>query len=71
MSSLSISPSKSYARIMAARMQVLENMGRSRVEFGERLTAQEMNDGVRLSHEEFLYLARMAMPALNAELRDN
>lgn len=62
---LPFDPVKMYAREMAIRLQVMENMVRSRVEFGGRLTADEMREGVRLSHEEFLYLARAAMQALN------
>jgi len=58
------------ARHMATKLQVMENMVRSRLENGPSLTAQEVMDGVRLSHEEILYLVRLAMRALNHELRD-
>lgn len=61
---------KTRARNMAMRLQVQENIVRNRLESGGPLSAQEMNDGVRLTHEEFLYLARLAMQALNRELAD-
>lgn len=67
--SLSFDPDKSRRRAMATKLQVMENMIRSRLENGGPLTAQEIMDGVRLSHEDFLYLSRLTMTALNAELR--
>ena len=45
-----------------------ENIVRNRL-MGEPLTAREIIDGVRLSHEEFLELVSLAMSALN-EIRE-
>lgn len=53
----------------ATRMQVIENMVRSRIESGGPLSAQEIVEGVRLTHEDFLELARLAMPAMNEIIR--
>lgn len=61
---------KMYRRNMAKMMQVRENIVRTRVENGGPMSTEEKIAGVRLSHEEFLYLARMAMPALNHELSE-
>lgn len=62
---------KVQARAYAARLQIQENIVRTRLEHGDALRADEIAQGVRLSHEEFLYLARKAMPALNAELAES
>lgn len=59
---------KMRAQNMARMLQVQENIVRNRLESGGPLSRDEIIEGVRLSHEEFLYLARKAMPALNAEL---
>lgn len=67
---MKINQEKQYKRNMAYKLQVLENMVRSRLEYGGPLQAQEINDGVRLSHEEFLYLARIAMRTLNRDLNE-
>lgn len=56
-------------RSMAHRLMVQENIVRNRLEHGGHLTAQEVMAGVRLSHEDFLELVRLAMPALNEIIR--
>lgn len=58
-------------RAMARRLQVQENIVRNRLEYGGPLTAEEISRGVRLSHEEFLHLVRLAMSALNKELAED
>jgi hypothetical protein len=64
---LAIPLDKMVARNRAYKLQIMENMVRSRLEAGGPLTAQEIVDGVRLTHEEFLYLAQAAMPAMNRD----
>ena len=54
---------------MATSLMVQENIVRNRLMYGGPLTAQEIIDGVRLSHEEFLELVSLAMSALN-EIRE-
>jgi len=49
----------SRKRAMLHKLQVLENVVRSRLECGGPLSAQEVIDGVKLSHEDFLYLAEL------------
>jgi hypothetical protein len=61
---------KERARSMARRLQVHENIVRNRLEHGGPLQAHEIRQGVRLTHEDFLYLVQMAMPALNRELAE-
>jgi hypothetical protein len=57
------------ARHMATRLMVHENIVRNRLMSGEPLTAREIIDGVRLSHDEFLELVSLALPALNEIIR--
>lgn len=63
--SVTLDPAAAIARAMAHKMMVQENMVRNRLESGAPLTAQEVMDGVRLSHEDFILLVRAAMPELN------
>ena len=56
-------------RCVAQQLMIKEHIVRNRIEYGGSLTAHEIIDGVRLSHEEFLELARLAMPALNDIIR--
>jgi hypothetical protein len=55
---------------MATSLMVQENIVRNRLMYGGPLTAQEIIDGVRLSHEEFLELVSLAMSALNEIIRE-
>jgi len=57
-------------RHMATSLMVQENIVRNRLMYGGPLTAQEIIDGVRLSHEEFLELVSLAMSALNEIIRE-
>lgn len=67
---LPFNPKKMQARAAAQKLQVLENMVRNRLEHGPPLSAQEIIDGVKLTHDDFLYLVRMAMPSLNRDLTE-
>lgn len=64
---MSLLNEKAEARYWSSRLQVMENIVRNRLESGDPLTAAERLEGVRLSHEEFLYLVRAAMPTLNRD----
>jgi hypothetical protein len=64
---LAIPLDKMVARNRAYKLQIMENMVRNRLEMGGPLTAQEIIDGVRMTHDEFLYLARAAMPVMNRD----
>lgn len=54
---------------IARHLMIKEVIVRNRIESGDRLTAQEILNGVRMSHEEFMELMRLAMPALNDIIR--
>lgn len=55
---------KLSARNFASQMEVRANIVRSRLESGGPLRATEIQDGVRLTHDEFLRLFELAKPAL-------
>jgi hypothetical protein len=58
---------RSRSRQMAARLQFQVDLVRARLESGPALSAAEIAEGVRMSHEDFLYLARAAMRSLNQD----
>lgn len=57
-------------RMLATKLQVVENMIRNRLEHGGPLNAREITEGVRLDHDEFLFLVRLVMPQLNRILAE-
>ena len=61
-------PNKVRERHMVDKFDVLAQMVRSAMEHGP-LSAQEIFDGVRLSHEEFLYLYDNARRSIYAATR--
>lgn len=67
---LTMNPNRIRDREMARRIMVLENIVRTRVESGPAFDIREELHGTRLSHDEFLWLARLAMPLLNKALSE-
>lgn len=51
------------------RIQIQDQIVRNRLQSGDSLTAQEIWDGVRLSHDDFVTLVQLAMPAINEAMR--
>jgi hypothetical protein len=57
-------------RMLATKLQVVENMVRSRLDYGGPLKAHEIERGVSLTHDEFLFLVQLVMPQLNRILAE-
>lgn len=62
---------KARERMLATKLQVMENMVRNRLDYGGQLHAQEIQRGVQLTHDEFLFLVQLVMPQLNRILSPN
>jgi len=60
-------PNKNRSRYMVDMFDVRANIARSMVETS--LSAQQIIDGVRLTHEEFLYLYEHARPSMYADTK--
>jgi hypothetical protein len=67
---LEIPIDKMRARAMAHSLMVQEIYVRSRIESGAPLTAQERLDGIRITHDDYLYLVRLAMAELKRQIED-
>ena len=63
--------SKARERMLATKLQVMENMVRNRLAYGGDLRSQEIQTGVQLTHDEFLFLVQLVMPQLNRILSPN
>ncbi len=63
--------SKARERMLATKLQVMENMVRNRLDYGGDLRSQEIQTGVQLTHDEFLFLVQLVMPQLNRILSPN
>ena len=57
--------------MLATKLQVMENMVRNRLDYGGDLRSQEIQTGVQLTHDEFLFLVQLVMPQLNRILSPN